>query len=56
MARTKGSKNKQSPITSTTLGLTIEERIKLIARLLVDTFEARKHTEAIVSQEFSDAN
>ncbi len=55
MARTKGSKNKQSPITAATLDLTLEERIRLIANLVVDTLETRKRAESVIAREFSDA-
>ena len=55
MARTKGSKNKQLPVTPETLDLATEERIQLIAGLIVDTIEARKRSEATVGQEFANA-
>jgi hypothetical protein len=55
MARTKGSKNKQPHIAPRTLSLATEERIQLIANLIVDTMEARKHTEMTAAQEFDNA-
>ena len=51
MARTKGSKNNKPPITPETLSLAVEERIQLIASLIVDTIEARKQSESTVAQE-----
>ena len=55
MARTKGSKNKKSPVALETLDLAIEERIRLIADLIVDRIEARRQSESAVAQELVDA-
>ncbi len=54
MARTKGSKNKKPPIIPATLNLTPEERIQLIAALIVDTISAKQQVEAVVAKEFID--
>jgi hypothetical protein len=55
MARTKGSKNKNLPVAPATLSLTIEERILLIADLIVDTLESQKQAESTVGREFEGA-
>jgi hypothetical protein len=52
MARTKGSKNKNPPITPASLSLTLEERIQLISNLIVDTISAKQQAEAVVAKEF----
>ena len=54
MARTKGSKNSTHPFTVTTLNLSMEERIELIANLIVDTIYAQKQIEIEIGKELSD--
>jgi hypothetical protein len=54
MTRTKGSKNSTPPFTVATLNLSLEERIQLIANLIVDTIYAQKQVETVIEEEFSD--
>ena len=52
MARTRGSKNRNSPTLVATLNLTLEERIQCLAVLIADAISSQQRTAAQVAEEF----